>query len=81
MGNPHSYCDEVRGTMSFKYFMLNPSTIVKYFLCYDVSRLFRSCLFKSFTHFIAKTPMYMCSGHPGRESRNNSGLQLNHLFI
>ena len=24
---------------------------------------------------------YLCSGHPGRESRNNSGLQLNHLFI
>ena len=22
--------------------------------------------------------MCMCSGHPGRESRNNSGLQLNH---
>ena len=22
-----------------------------------------------------------CSGHPGRVSRNNSGLQLNHLFI
>ena len=33
MGNPHSYCDEVRGTMSFKYVMLNPSTFVKYFLC------------------------------------------------
>ena len=44
--------------MSFKYFMLNPSTFVKYFLCKlkMFSRLFRSCLFKSFIHFIVKTP-------------------------
>ena len=47
--------------MSFKYFMLNPSTFVKIF---PVLRCFLACsevqkpIFKSFTHFIVKTQLY-----------------------